>query len=181
MNMNDISVIIVTVKIKQILTNIQMGLQVPDDKADLSGCTGRKDNTMKTIYDTLSIRGRVTYAIMCFERYVTFKYPDKDMSAVAEMMWKIIDDSDYIDNSAYRYMEIIPEYLFEANDFTSSEFDYMTKKEYVHFTALLPKPDDDKDLRQHRTKTALRLSAAALHKFPKPFSVRLWLRSKGVT
>ena len=136
---------------------------------------------MKTIYDTLSIRGRVTYAIMCFERYVTFKYPDKDMSAVAEMMWKIIDDSDYIDNSAYRYMEIIPEYLFEANDFTSSEFDYMTKKEYVHFTALLPKPDDDKDLRQHRTKTALRLSAAALHKFPKPFSVRLWLRSKGVT
>ena len=34
---------------------------------------------------------------------------------IAEMMWKIIDNSDYIDNSAYRYMEIIPEYLFEAN------------------------------------------------------------------
>ncbi len=33
-------------------------------------------------------------------------------------------------------------------------------------------------LRLPRTKTALRLSATALHKFPKPFSVRLWLRSK---
>lgn len=101
---------------------------------------------MNTVYDALSIRGRVTYAIMCFERYVTFKYPDKDMSAVAEMMWKIIDDSDYIDNSAYRYMEIIPEYLFEANDYHSSEFDYMTEKEYNIFISLLPTPDKDKNL-----------------------------------
>ncbi len=101
---------------------------------------------MKTIYDALSIRGRVTYAIMCFERYVTYKYPYKDMSAVADMMWKIIDDSDYIDNSAYRYMEIIPEYLFEANDFNSSEFDYLTEKEYDYFTSLLPTPDIDADL-----------------------------------
>lgn len=101
---------------------------------------------MKTNYDTLSIRGRVTYAIMCFERYVTNKYPNKDMSSVVDMMWKIIDDSDYIDNSAYRYMEIIPEYLFEANDFDSSEFDYMTEKEYYYFTDLLPTPDIDADL-----------------------------------
>ncbi len=101
---------------------------------------------MKTIYDTLSIRGRVAYAIMCFERYVTCKYPDKDMSAVADMMWKIIDNSDYIDNSSYRYMEIIPEYLFEANDFTSSEFDYLTEKEYDLFTDLLPTPDIDANL-----------------------------------
>ena len=28
---------------------------------------------MKTIYDKLSIRGRVAYAIMCFENYVNFK------------------------------------------------------------------------------------------------------------
>ena len=34
-------------------------------------------------------------------------------------------------------------------------------------------------LRQHLTKTALRLSTTALHKFPKPFSVRLWLRFLG--
>ena len=101
---------------------------------------------MKTIYDTLSIRGRVAYAIMCFERYVTCKYPDKDMSAVADMMWKIIDNSDYIDNSSYRYMEIIHEYLFEANDFTSSEFDYLTEKEYDLFTDLLPTPDIDANL-----------------------------------
>lgn len=101
---------------------------------------------MKTIFDKLSIRGRVAYAIMCFERYVTNVYPDKDMSAVAEVMWKIVDDSDYIDNSAYRYMEIIPEYLFEAKDFISSEFDYMTESEYVFYTHLLPTPEDDNEL-----------------------------------
>lgn len=101
---------------------------------------------MKTIYDKLSIRGRVAYAIMCFENYVNFKYPDKDMSNVAEIMWKIIDDSDYIDNSAYRYMEIIPEYLFEAEDFVSSQFDYLTEQDYNYFTELLPVPENDIDL-----------------------------------
>ncbi len=49
---------------------------------------------MNTIYDNLSIRGRVAYAIMCFERYAIHKYPDTDMSSVSEMMWKIIDKSD---------------------------------------------------------------------------------------
>lgn len=96
--------------------------------------------------DNFSIRGRVAYVIMCFERYVTRKYPDKDMSRVAELMWKIIDDSDYIDNSAYRYMEIIPEYLFEAEDFVSSQFDYLTEQDYNYFTELLPVPENDIDL-----------------------------------
>lgn len=101
---------------------------------------------MKTIYDNLSIRGRVAYAIMCFEHYVHFKYPHKDMSEVSEMMWQIIDNSDYIDNSAYKYMEIIPEYLFEAEDFVSSEFDYLTESRYVYFKSLLPTPDKDSEL-----------------------------------
>ena len=35
------------------------------------------------------------------------------------------------------------------------------------------------EFRQHRTKTALRLSATALHKFRQPISVRLWLRFLG--
>lgn len=60
-----------------------------------------------TDYDTLLISGRMTYAIMCFEYYVIFKYPDKDMPAITEKMWKIIDDSNFINNSAYHYMEII--------------------------------------------------------------------------
>ena len=40
--MNDISVIIVTVRIKQILTNIQMGLQVPDDKLIYQAVRGER-------------------------------------------------------------------------------------------------------------------------------------------
>ena len=41
------------------------------------------------------------------------------------------------------------------------------------------KKDFKRILRQHRTKTALRLSATALHKFRQPISVRLWLRFLG--
>ena len=67
-----------------------------------------------TGFENMTLLARIAYAVMCFERYATHKYPNKDMSAVSELMWKIIDSSDYIDNSAYRYMEIIPEYLFEA-------------------------------------------------------------------
>ena len=41
------------------------------------------------------------------------------------------------------------------------------------------KKDFKRVLRQHRTKTALRLSTTALHKFRQPISVRLWLRFLG--
>ena len=41
------------------------------------------------------------------------------------------------------------------------------------------KKDFKRVLRQHRTKTALRRSATALHKFRQPISVRLWLRFLG--
>ena len=101
---------------------------------------------MKTIYDSLSIRGRIAYAIMCFERFVLNKYPDKDMSPVSELMWKIIDDSNYIDESAYHYMEIIPEYLYEADNFASSDFDYLTEQEYLQFKVLLVTPETDYEL-----------------------------------
>ena len=41
------------------------------------------------------------------------------------------------------------------------------------------KKDFKRVLRQHRTKTALRRSATALHTFRQPISVRLWLRFLG--
>ena len=96
----------------------------------------------KRMYN-ISIRGRVTYLIMCFERYVTQKYPERNWIQVDDMMWKICDDSDYIDNSAYRYMEIVPEYLYERNTYEELEFDYLSKEDYEMFKSTIPKDDSD--------------------------------------
>ena len=97
-------------------------------------------------YDNLSIRGRVAYLIMCFERYVAQKYPDRDMTIVATLMWNIVNDSDYIDESAYKYTEIIPMYIHEAPDFKTLRLDYLTEEEYNAFVTLLPRPEEDPEL-----------------------------------
>ena len=97
----------------------------------------------------ISIRGRIAYLIMCFERYVVIKYPERDWTAVDDMMWKICDASDSIDNSAYRYMEIIPEYLYEFGSFEESDFDYLSNEEYEIFKAIIPKDDSDLNTIMH--------------------------------
>ncbi len=99
---------------------------------------------MKTKIKKLSIRGRVAYVIMCFEKYVTLKYPATDWTRVDDMMWKICDGSDYIDNSAYKYMEIIPEFLYEFDDYVKADFDYLSEDDFNYFRTVIPK--DDKSL-----------------------------------
>ena len=46
---------------------MKVGLQVPDVKADLSGYTGRKDNTMKTWYlaDYKDENGNIIQLLLC--------------------------------------------------------------------------------------------------------------------
>lgn len=97
----------------------------------------------------LSIRGRITYLIMCFERFVVSKYPDRNWKPVSELMWKICDNSDYIDNSAYRYMEIVPEYLFEFDNFKDAEFDYLSEDEYQKFISIIPNDDPAIEIIMH--------------------------------
>lgn len=91
----------------------------------------------------VSVFGRVAYAVMCFENYAVNVYPNIDFSPVVEIMWSIIDGSNYIDESAYRYNEIVPECLFEFNSYENSDFEYLTKEEYNLFKSILNESDDD--------------------------------------
>ena len=95
----------------------------------------------KDDFYNISVLGRVAYAIMCFERYVTSKYPNTDFRAAAEMMWSIVDGSNYLDESSYRYIEIVPECLFEADSYNNSDFEYLTEAEYDNFTSMLNSND----------------------------------------
>lgn len=91
----------------------------------------------------VSVLGRVAYAIMCFEKYAVTVYPMVDFSSVVEVMWSIIDGSNYLDESAYRYIEIVPECLFEFKSYEESDFEYLTKEEYISFTHILNETDQD--------------------------------------
>ena len=88
----------------------------------------------------------VAYLIMCFEKYVAEKYPEKDMTLAVEIMWNIVDHVEYIDVAAYRFLEIIPDYLYEAPDYKSLEMESITESEYDALINIIPKPDVDPDL-----------------------------------
>jgi len=104
---------------------------------------------MDTRINDISIRARVAYLIMCFERYVTETYPHGKWQLVAETMWKICDNSDYIDNSAYRYLDIIPDHLYARASFFESKFEYMTEAEYDIFVSVIPKDDNNLSILMH--------------------------------
>ena len=90
-----------------------------------------------------TLLARTAFAIMCFEKYVISVYPHIDYRPVAEMMWHIVDGSDYLDEAAYKYAEIIPDSLFEYDSFESLDYQYMTKEQYVLFSNILNPQDRD--------------------------------------
>ena len=68
------------------------------------------------------------------------------MTLAVEIMWNIVDHVEYIDVAAYRFLEIIPDYLYEAPDYKSLEMESITKCEYEALINIIPRPDDDPDL-----------------------------------
>ena len=59
-------------------------------------------------------------------------------------------DEGYIDQNADRYMEAIPEHLFEFDDYEAAEFEYLTKREFDELRSLLDRNDEVLDLVMHR-------------------------------
>lgn len=98
----------------------------------------------------ISIRGMVAYCIMCLENYVLETYPDRDFSPILQPAWTIVGDQGFIDQNADRYMETIPEYLFEFDDYGEAEFDYLTEEEFDKLKGLLNPNDKVLNLVMHR-------------------------------
>ncbi len=103
----------------------------------------------KKDFEDISIRGRVAFGIVCLNTYVKTKYPDTDFSSVLDLACKITEDSDYIDNSVEVFMEIIPEYLYEFDNYEDSEFDYLSEETYNMFVSVIPKNDPDLNSLMH--------------------------------
>jgi len=93
------------------------------------------------ILKNVSVVGRVAYAVMCIENYLISEYPGKDWTILSEEMWKLT--SMYFDDWGYRFIELLPQALFEKPDFASSYFEDISETDYDKFRKLYQNCHDD--------------------------------------
>lgn len=86
-------------------------------------------------FEDISMVGRFAYAIMCAERYAVAKYPEKEWKPLFTWMWK--GTSDYFDEWYYRFMEILPEYLYEFDNYEDAEYEYLSEEDYNYYVEFL--------------------------------------------
>ncbi len=92
-------------------------------------------------FTNISMIGRAAYAVICAEQYALTKYPNKDWRPLFTWMWKCT--SDYFDEWYYRFMEILPEYLYEFDNYKDSQFDYLSEEDYIYYTEFLRDIDNN--------------------------------------
>jgi len=96
---------------------------------------------MKTSdFDNISMNGRMAYAILCIEKYLISEYPNEDWSELSRIMWGAT--SMYWDEWDDKFIEIIPQYLFEFKTYEEAAFEVITEEEYNSFVALLKDKSD---------------------------------------
>ena len=99
----------------------------------------------KKDFNNISIRGRIAFAIQCAKLYWDSNV-QKDFSPIYKKMLDIIGNKYPIDEAANIYMEIIPEYLFEFDTYEESDFEYLSKEDYILFRELLKGTPSDFNL-----------------------------------
>ncbi len=96
----------------------------------------------REFFEGVSIIGREAYAILCAESYLGTVYPGRDWSPVVDTMWEVVG-SDRLDEWAYSFCDVIPEFLFEAGSFEEANFRDMTRERYDVLTDLLRDADEN--------------------------------------
>lgn len=90
----------------------------------------------------VSLTGRIAYAIMCVEKYVTAKFPDERWKLVFDPFWEICQSREW-DTWANKALEYIPEFLLEFADYESSNFEFISKDDYLKLKELYTRIDTD--------------------------------------
>lgn len=97
-------------------------------------------------FEGISLLGRISYAIMCAERYLTALHPDRDWRPLFELLWSICDEGTFWDEWSSKVLDVVPEYLFEFSSFEESDFDYLDKEGYETMKSLLVDHDAGTDV-----------------------------------
>ncbi|MCR5148222.1 MAG: hypothetical protein K6C35_04550 [Eubacterium sp.] len=77
------------------------------------------------------------------KKYLITKHKGVDWTVLSEWMWKAT--SEYWDEWADKFIEIVPEYLYEFDSFEESSFEYITEEEYNYFSNLFKDNSDEID------------------------------------
>ena len=85
-------------------------------------------------FNNISMNGRMAFAILCIEKFLLEKFPDEDWSELSKLMWSVT--SIYWDEWDNKFIEIIPEYLFEFDNYEDSDFEVISEGEYNAFVKL---------------------------------------------
>lgn len=86
---------------------------------------------------SISVAGRIAFIIMCIEKYLVVKYPEKDWSPLAEEMWRFSDSC--WDEWLYSFTDLLPEYIDEYSNFE----EYNGKYSYDTFVNLYADINND--------------------------------------
>ena len=60
----------------------------------------------KKDFENISMNGRLAYQLMCVERYLVSKYPNKDFTKLMELLWQVTNGM---------YWDTFSGYLIEFN------------------------------------------------------------------
>ena len=88
------------------------------------------------IFRYVSLRGRISYVIMCAENYALATWPGRDWAPLFEKLWSIDLPDTLFDEWAQQVVELIPEFLFEFENYESSDFECLSEEGYDRFCAL---------------------------------------------
>lgn len=89
----------------------------------------------------ISIRGRVSFAICCFENaLISFEYNSSDWRIVLERMWTYTD-IEFFDDWHYSMAEFLPESILEC-DIYEEDFEYVDEEQFYELTKLYKNAND---------------------------------------
>ena len=102
------------------------------------------NDNKKYDFTNISMIGRFAYAVMCAEKYAVTKYPKKDWRPLFARMWK--GTSENFDEWYYRFVEILPEYIYEFGNYKDANFDFLSEEDYIYYVEFLK--DIDKNMEE---------------------------------
>ena len=83
----------------------------------------------------VSMTGRMAYIVMCIEKYLIIKYPDRDWRTLSKVLWK--STSMNWGDWAELYSNYIPDVILQYDAYDSDEFaDYIDENTFSFIKAL---------------------------------------------
>lgn len=96
-------------------------------------------------FKKISLRGRVSYSIACFENTLFYlNYNVENWKLVLQYLWKFTD-IEYLDDWNGIISEIIPENLLEFVSYQEHDFEYLNEDDFNYLYSLYQNIDEEID------------------------------------